>query len=221
MSYSKWHHNIVKKIEIISEKQLFFRTFFFSLFVFAISFYYLISQNVQNPLNKSIADTSIILIGLSMLLTSLCYFWNFVDTKIVYRKHLGLVGFTYGIFHIALSYSGVQSLLKLESWQQGIPWPLLTGVVALVIFTIMALISNRYAAHMLGGVHWRAILRTGYIAVTLIWIHVFLLKSARIITWYIDGMNTPPSTGLIVLIFMTVVIVMRIFLWISLQRKKS
>ena len=220
MPYIKWHRNTVKKIGIISEKQLFFRTIFFSLFIFATSYYYLISQSARNPLNKSIADTSIVLIGLSMLLTSLCYFWDFADTKIIYRKYLGLVGFAYGIFHISLSYSAVLSLLKPETWLQGTYWPLFTGVIAFIIFMIMALISNRYASHMLGGIVWRAILRVGYIGVTLIWIHVFLLKSARIITWYVDGMKTSPPTGLIVLVFMSIVIIMRILLWISLQQKK-
>ncbi len=221
MPYPKWHHSTIKKIKAITEKQLLFRTIIFSLFVFVSSYFYILNLSARNPLNKSVADTSIILIGLSMLLTSLCYFWNFVDTKIIYRKHLGLVGFAYGIFHIILSYSSVLSLLKPETWQKGIYWPLFTGVIATIIFMIMALISNQYSARMLGGIVWRAILRVGYIAVVLIWLHVFLLKSARIITWYIEGMKTPPSTGLITLIFMSIVIILRILLWVSLHQKKS
>jgi DMSO/TMAO reductase YedYZ heme-binding membrane subunit len=190
------------------------------LIIFVLLFFYTSSLKIPNVLNKTVADTSIILIGLSMLLTSLCYFYDFVDTKIIYRKYLGIVGFLYGIVHIVLSFSAFQSLFKPETWQKGIPWPSFTGALALGIFTIMALISNRYAAYTLGGVIWRRTLRLGYLAVALIWVHVFLLKSSRLLTWYLGGMKTPPSTSLLVLIFMSVVIIMRIILWLSLLRKK-
>jgi len=219
MTYPKWHSKIVKKVGVISENKLYIRVIVFSLFILALTYFYLTNQDARSPLNKAVADTSIILIGLSMLLTSLCYFWDFVDTKIIYRKHLGLVGFAYAIFHVALSYSGVLSLFKIETWQKGTYWPLFTGAIALGIFSVMALISNKYAGIKLGGVGWRNTLRTGYAAVALIWLHVFLLKSARIVSWYNDGMKTPASTGLIVLVFMAIVIIMRVLLWISLWEK--
>lgn len=220
MSYSLWHQKVVKKVKVQTDKQHYLRTIIFSLFIFALLYYYTNSLKIPNVLNKTVADTSIVLIGLSMLLTSLCYFWDFVDTKIIYRKYLGIVGYLYGIIHIILSFSAFQSLFKPETWQKGTPWPVFTGAIALAIFTIMALISNKYAAYTLGGAIWRKILRLGYIAVALVWVHVFLLKSSRIVTWYMGGMKTPPSTSLLVLIFMALVIIMRILLWSSLLRKK-
>lgn len=221
MSYFLWHQKAVKKAVVYSDRQLYFHTFIFSLFAFGATYFYLYKLKMPNTLNKAVADTSIVLIGLSMLLTSLCYFWDFVDTKIIYRKYLGVLGFWYGVLHVILSFTALQGVLKPEAWQKGIPWPLFSGVLALGIFTIMALISNRYAAYTLGGVLWRQILRFGYVAVALIWVHVFLLKSARIITWYTGGMKTPPSVSFIVLLFMATVIIMRILLWISLLKKKS
>ena len=220
MSYSLWHQKVVKKLKVQTDKQHYLRTIIFSLFIFASTYFYINSLKIPNALNKATADTSIVLIGLSMLLTSLCYFWDFVDTKIIYRKYLGIVGYLFGVIHIVLSFSAFQSLFIPETWQKGIPWPVFTGAIALAIFTIMALISNKYAAYTLGGVIWRKILRLGYLAVALVWIHVFLLKSSRLITWYQAGMKTPPSASLLVLIFMAIVILMRILLWSSLLKKK-
>lgn len=219
MQYKTWHTQVVKTIKPLSEKQLYFRTLIFGLLLFGACYAYTSWNKIPNQLNKSVADVAILLIGLSMLLSSLCYFWNFVDTKIVYRKHLGLIGFAFGLTHVALSYSALLNLFKIETWQKGVMWPIFTGAVATIIFTVMALISNQYAARELGGRAWRGILRTGYIAVILVWAHVVLLKSARWITWWHDGMKTPPAMSIVVTVFMTIVIVMRIALWFSLKKQ--
>ncbi|MBI3980980.1 ferric reductase-like transmembrane domain-containing protein [Candidatus Microgenomates bacterium] len=220
MSYSLWHRGVMKKAGIPSDRLLYTKTVIFSLLVFVTAYLYTVWLKIPNPLNKAVADTSIVLIGLSMLLTSLCYFWDFVDTKIIYRKYLGIVGFVYGVVHIVLSFSALERLFLSETWQKGTYWPALTGVVALGIFSLMTLISNKYAAQALGGTTWRKILRVGYVAVGLIWLHVFLLKSARIINWYKEGMVTPPSMSLLVLAFMLMVVLMRVLLWLSLRKEK-
>lgn len=188
------------------------------LAVFAFSYSYTASQNIPNVLNKSVADTSIILIGLSMLLSSLCYFWNFLDSQSIYRRHLGLIGFAFGLVHIGLSWSTLQKLFDMATWQRGAYWPALTGLIATVIFTIMALISNTYSIKKLGRA-WRPILRWGYLALIMVFAHVVVLKSARWITWYNGGMATPPSMSLMVTIFMVVVLVMRVVLLFSLKRR--
>lgn len=218
-NYPKWHKKVVSTIQPFSEKKLYLRVLVFGLLLFGATYLYTSWLKIPGAVNKSTADTAIILIGLSMLLSSLCYFWNFVDTKIIYRKHLGLLGFAFGVAHIVLSFSAVQSLFLPETWQKGTMWAPLTGALATVIFTIMALISNQYMARELGGQTWRFILRAGYIGVVLVFIHVFLLKSARWITWYEGGMKTLPSLSLMVSIFMAIVLIMRILLWFSLRKK--
>ncbi len=220
MQYDIWHKKVVKKIQPVSDLVLYFRALLFGLAVFGVAYGYTAWSGIPNMLNKSVADTASILIGISMLLSSLCYFWDFVDSKIVYRKHLGLVGFAFGVTHIILSFSALQSLFVGATWQRGIPWPLLTAAVATLIFSIMAAISNQYAARELGGRLWRGILRFGYVAVLLIWAHVVLLKMARWETWFNAGMKTPPSMSLLVTLFITVVLIMRVALWYALKRKK-
>lgn len=218
MLYPTWHKQTMSKIKPVSELRRYVLVLLFSVIVFALCYGYLAYLKIPGLLNKSIADTSVILIGSSMLLSSICYFWDFLDSKIVYRKHLGLVGFAFALVHLGLSFSAFQRLLQLETWQQGAYGPALAGTLALLIFTVMAIISNMYAATKLGGKTWRVILRTGYLALALVFVHVVLLKSARWLTWYQEGIKTLPSVSLIVSVFIVIVIIMRVVLWLS-QRK--
>lgn len=192
------------------------KTAVLSLAVFGACYGYLWFLAIPGELNKSVADTAIILMGWSMLLSSVCYFWNAMDWAIIYRKYLGLVGFAYALAHMALSWQPFVNLFLAETWQKGAAWPALAGTVAMVIFAIMAAISNSLLARKLGGLWWRRILRTGYVAIIFVWLHVVLLKSARWLTWYQEGMQTLPSLSLLVSVFMVVVLVMRLALWWSL-----
>jgi DMSO/TMAO reductase YedYZ heme-binding membrane subunit len=218
MFYKRWHDQTVSKLTPPSEVGFYFRVTLLGLLVFAATYSYTAWLKIPGTLNKSVADTSIILIGLSMLLTSICYFWDFLDSKIIYRKHLGLIGFAFGLVHIGLSFPALKRLFEISTWQQGAMWPALTGAIAAVIFAIMTLISNRYMATELGGRLWRAILRTGYLAIIFVWLHVVLLKYERWLTWFEGGMQTLPSMSLLVSIFMFIVVVMRVALWWSLRR---
>lgn len=190
--------------------------------IFAVAlYYYTVWLKIPNPLNKSVADTSIILIGLSMTMASVCYFWNIFDRFIVYRKHLGIIGLLFGIAHIYLSFGFLQKLFVLETWKNGAMWPQLTGLLAALIFIVMALISPSAIAEKIGGKLWRRVLQFGHVGVVLIWLHVYLLKFGRIMQWYTGGMKTPPSASAIILAFMTIVIVLRVALWVALLRKKA
>lgn len=191
------------------------------LIVFGACVGYLKWLAIPGEMNKAAADTAIILIGMSMWLTSICYFWNFLDWAIIYRKYFGLVGFAFAVAHLLLSWSPFLTLLVPANWQAGRIWPLATGAVALLIFTAMALISNSAAAKMLGGKRWRQFLRVGYGALMLVWAHVVLLKSSRWVTWYQEGMTTPPSLSFLVTIFMVIVVVMRLAMWWSIRSQKK
>ncbi len=204
-----------------TELQLYFRVATLGALIFGLTYWYIQFQHTPNPLNKSLADTAIILMGFSMVLSGVCYFWNFFDSKIVYRKQLGLIGFAFGVTHVVISWKAFLSLLKVENWAKGTIWPVFSGLIALVIFTVMAVVSNSFIARALGGKLWRTILRTGYIAMIFILLHVVLLKSARWITWFTGGMKTLPSLSLITSIFILVVLSMRIALWWSIRKKNA
>lgn len=199
------------------ELKFYVKTGIFSAVVFAACYGYLKFLAIPGEINKSVADTAILLMGLSMLMSSISYFFNRLDWAVIYRKYLGLVGFSYAIAHVLLSWDAFTALLKVSTWEQGKYWPAFAGLTALVIFAIMALVSNSTLARSLGK-YWRVVLRTGYIAVIFVFAHVVLLKSARWITWFEEGMKTPPSLSLIVTVFMAIVLVMRVVLWLSLSR---
>ncbi len=203
----------------LSGTSLYLRVMLFSIVVFGAGYAYTAWLGTPSVLNKTAADTSIIVMGLSMLLSSICYFWNSFDSLIRYRKHLGLVGFAFACAHMVLSFPAFQALFRPEVWQKGLMWPALTGTLAMVIFTVMALVSNTKMAMLLGGKTWRRILRTGYVAVLFVLAHVVILKSARWITWYENGMQTAPALSLLVSGFMVVVILMRIALWLATRNK--
>ncbi|MBI5151766.1 MAG: hypothetical protein HZA34_04320 [Candidatus Pacebacteria bacterium] len=212
----------MKKAQSVSFRTDLFQyihVFLFSVVLLAVSYWYISWLKIPNPLNKSFADTSIYLIGLSMVLASVCYFWNVFDRFIVYRKHLGIVGFAFGLMHVYLSFGALQKLFIVQTWQKGAMWPALTGAMALVIFVVMAFVTPSVVAEKLGGKIWRSILQLGHLGVVLIWLHVYFLKFGYILKWYNEGMKTLPSSSLIVLMFMTVVIGLRTALWIVLKKK--
>lgn len=212
---------IAKKPAKVSMWKFYFHSLVFGLIVYGFAYAYTSFNKTPGVLNKSAADASTILIGLSMLLTSLCYFFNFMDSKIIYRKYLGLIGFAFGVVHIGLSFSTLTSLFNVEVWQKGAMWPALTGLLATIIFTIMTLISNKLSMTVLGTKLWRNILRTGYLAMIFVWLHVVLLKSARWVTWYNGGMKTLPSMSLMVTVFITIVILMRVLMWAKIRLTKK
>lgn len=189
--------------------------------VFAFCYGYLKWLGIPGELNKAAADTAIILIAFSMLQSSLSYYFNFMDHAIIYRKYFGLIGFAFAIAHLILSWGALANLFNLETWMQGRMLPILTGTLAFLIFTIMAVISNTYFTKLLGSEAWRRLLRVGYLAIVFVLSHVVLLKSARWIMWFEGGMKTAPSLSLLVSVFMVVVVVLRLCMWWSLRRGKS
>ncbi len=217
---NKFSSKPLKKVSSNSEMKLYVRVTILGLAIFLGLFTYTSWLKIPGVLNKSVADTATILIGLSMLLSALCYFWNFFDSKIIYRKHLGLIGFAFAVVHLILSWSAMMDFIQVETWKENAVWAPLTGTVALLIFTIMSLISNRFSALKLGGNNWKLILRTGYFALVLVFLHVVLLKGARWVTWYEGGMKTSPSSSLLVSSFIVIVVLMRIGLWFSLKKQR-
>ncbi len=207
-----------KNSAAMTDIKRYFQTALFTAVLFGLSYWYLGVLKLPNLLNKAVADTSIVLIGLSMVMSSVSYFWNFADPLVSYRKHLGVIGFWLGLGHLFLSWGAFQRLINPETWAKGVPWATFTAMIALVIFALMTLISNMTMTKMLGR-WWKPLLRFGYVAIALIWLHVYFLKASSIMKWYAEGMKALPPSSVIMLGFMTVVMIMRGMLWLSLKRK--
>ena len=211
--------NILSQSTKQSDTVLYIRTLLFSLGFFAFSYWYISWQGIPNALNKSVADTAVIVMGLSMIISSLCYFFNIFDPLIAYRKHLGLIGFGFAVAHLFLSWSAFTRLFVLANWQQGSIWPIATAAIATIIFSIMSLMSVNWIAKTVGGKAWKFILRAGYAAFILVAAHVFLLKASRWQMWLQEDSVSLPSLSLISFVFIIVLILARILLWLATKNK--
>lgn len=226
MSFTDTFESGVKHTPENPSKSLWFKTMGFAAFIF---FVIALSMSTQRHvsgaelINVSTAWTAVVLIGLSMLLSAICYFWNAFDHYILFRKHLGVSGFVIATIHV------VFSLIILRS---DFPFPnyylhekniisFLFGLTAFAYFAFMTSISNNYAVREIGGQKWRKLLRYGYIAYIFTIIHFGLRGLPYWIKWIQGGMKTMPSLGFVLFIFALFVPYFRIVLEIALRQQRK
>jgi len=221
MPFVQRHEEIIKKLKPYSYGRLWLNAFVFSIFIFIINSLYLFLRRGDYDLfiaNKALATSSLMLIGFSLALSGLCYFWDFVDTKIIYRKHLGLIGFFLAGAHVIVSGFFLSNKFT-AAWFESKKISMLFGGLALLVFLAMAAISNRYLIHELGGKYWRAFMRFGgYLAFIFIILHFSLLKYPEWLKWLSTGKPFLPPLSLIGVIFGLAVIVLRLALWLAVKR---
>lgn len=209
-----------------SDKRLYAETFIYSLIVLAvITAYYFVTRPEFDvrTFNRSIADLSFLLMGISLILSSVCYFWDFADHFIIYRKHLGLIGFGYMTLHVVISlfYSTYQPFLLYYLKDSQI-LSFSAALTAAGIFSLMAVISNKYSIQKIGPHRWRLIMRIGYIAYAMTLLH-FALRGWPYWMLWMSGKSSSlfPSFGLVVFAFGCVVLLMRAVLFVATMKKKA
>lgn len=142
--------------------------------------------------SKVIAGTSGFLLAYSLSLSTLGYYFNFLDSKVIYRKYLGLMG-----YYFALLYSVMLLFVSPDRYFYGFFenfWSadFVLGLTAMAIFTVMAFISNNQALKLLGPGRWRAILRLGYLAFFLLVLRAIILEGDLWHAWIRGGEGLPP-----------------------------
>ncbi len=193
----------------------------YSLFVYiVVALYYFVQRGTFSLFiaNRVAADVSILLIGLSFALSGLCYFWNFADHFIIYRKHLGVIGFIYALFHtyFALFMSSRAKPYVIYYLQEDRLIPFLSAVIAIIMYAGMVYISRKSMVQKLGGKLWRQLLRLGYIAYALSILHFGMLLYTDWLEWLLGGGDSLfPPFSIFVFVAGVSVIVLRIALWIS------
>lgn len=158
--------------------------------------------------NDVIAATASIMIGFSFALSGLCYYFNFLDTKIAYRKYLGLVG-----FWLAFLYTFILVILNPQKYFYGLfahVWSadIILGFMALGIFTFMAIISTHWAMRRMGVTYWRIGLRLGYLAYALLIMRAIIIEGDMWQIWFAYPHGLPPLR-LIGTVFATLVLCLR------------
>lgn len=177
---------------------------------------------------KVMAGMANFLFAMSLSLSSFGYFFNFLDSKVVYRKYLGLLG-----YFAALSYALLLLVLRPERYLFGLPeyfWTsdVLLGLAAMGIFTGMALISNDRAMLAIGPVRWRNLLRLGYVAFFLLVVRAVMNESNPIGAdpkpeyWlaYFQSLDTLPPTRLLFSVVAMTVIFSRLAVEFDKYRKR-
>ncbi|MBE3126102.1 MAG: ferric reductase-like transmembrane domain-containing protein [Acidobacteria bacterium] len=171
--------------------------------------------------NKSLGTAALFLVALSMFLTGVAYFSRHSGRSLSYRKHYGLMGFWTGLVHGAVNLFllpavGLHPERKLDAWVSDAP-----GLLALVLFGAMALLSNAGVKGRLGGETWRKALRYGgYAALLLAVAHTALLKWTSWTKYVRTFDSFLPSLSLPVAAFAAAAVVLRLAAWIFEARKK-
>ena len=129
---------------------------------------------------KTFAGTANFLLALSLSLSSFGYFFNFLDSKVIYRKYFGLLGYFSALLYSALLLGANPERYWYGFWENFWSSDILIGLIAMAIFTGMALISNDKAMLWIGPKRWRQCLRLGYFAFFLLVVRAILNESLPI-----------------------------------------
>jgi hypothetical protein len=168
----------------------------------------------QDSLSESLAATAGILLGTSLILASLSYFFDFLDSALSLRKYIGLLG-----FWLALIYSLTLVLRFPQLYGYGLIDNLgllevQLGLAAMLIFGFMTLISTNQGIKILGPIWWRRALRLGFLGYLLLIIRAVDLEGSIWIGWlYNDNLLPPPRLALS--IFALLVLFTRLSMTIS------
>jgi len=200
---------------------LWIRSLLFSAGIYALLLMYVIKYQGSITLatySESFAFAGGVLIGFSFALSGMTYFFNFLDSKLRYRKQLGLIGYFFALGH------SLSLLWRFPQYTQNIPQAYfapdaILGLIAMGIWTFMAIISANWAMRALGR-NWRAALRLGYIAYGLLIIRAYLILGGNWTAWFSNPI-TLPHPRLLLSGFALAVILLRILLEISLRREKK
>lgn len=134
--------------------------------------------------NKSLANAAALVIGLSMLLSSLARLRWVGPDKLAFRKHLGVVGFGLAVLHVLASHRALGAKFPWPAWIQENGETALLGSAAFVLFAAMTAVSNRPGMKLLGGAGWRRFLSwAGYVGLALVLVHASWLKWPSWLNW--------------------------------------
>lgn len=200
-------------------KNLWVRTTIFSLvslYFIGLSLYLEGTRLSLRLLNKSTAWNAILLIGLSLALSGLCYFWNTFDSKIIYRKYLGIVGFVYAVIHAALTLYLLSARFNLVTYflSPNNIVAFTAALISLLLLTFLTLISHQGAIEYFGGKNWKVLMRFSYVAFATAMVHFFLKTGDVVLEWIFSGSIFPPIAATMI-IFAILVILLRTLVYID------
>lgn len=189
--------------------------------IFLLYGYFQSISQVNVLIGQAAAATASVMIGSSLALSGFCYYFDFLDTKLAYRKYLGLVG-----FWLALIYSLMLLWIEPEKYFYGFInnfWSadFILGLSAMAILTFMAMISNNRAMKRLGVANWRRGLRLGYLAYGMLIIRAYVLEKDIWWNWLQSLTGLPPMRLVITLLAIGVLVLRGSMLIYKLLKSKK
>lgn len=108
---------------------------------------------IASPVNRGLADTSMVLLGLALLLGVLSRLYNAFDKWLIYRKEVGIAAFFAGAAHV---YLAMFPLARRGPWgfYQSRPWSAWPGLLGLVLMFLLFIISFKAIENKIGTEKW-------------------------------------------------------------------
>lgn len=199
------------------------RTMFLSLLLLVVlSIYrYLFDASFSIlGMSETLAACSGFLFGFTFLLGPLTHYKRLPKRHLRYRMYLGLSAYGF-----ALLYSLSFFMLNKDVLLSGFPQSLLEidhilGLLAMAIFTIMALLSNARLKKAIVWAKWKRIMRTGYVAYSCLILRAVIVEGDRWWNWITHAQDLPPMRMLLA-IFASGVILARLSMWATTLKYKT
>lgn len=212
-----------KKIKPKTVQWLWLNTAIISLITFTLLSSYLAIRRGHYDLyiaNKVFSSTAFVLIGLSYSLSGLAHFWKIFNKTIPYKKYFGLSGLSFAIIHVTSTTGFLEYYFPTPNFFLENILSIILSTTALIIFLLMASISNQFALEKLK--HWqRKIFHFGFLAYILIIFHFAILKYQIWIDWFKTFDPPMPSLTLLLVIFGLFVIGIRVAKNVSIKKSKK
>ncbi|HLL61202.1 MAG TPA: ferric reductase-like transmembrane domain-containing protein [Candidatus Nitrosocosmicus sp.] len=186
-------------------------------FIFSIYLYYRRGFYDLYIMNKIFAGVAAVQLGMVLLFGPLSRMFQIYDNLLKFRNEFGIVAFIMAMLHVIFSLFFLGNHFPFASYFTPLNVPFIFGLTAIIILTILFLLSNDVSRKLLRPQFWWKIQYTGvrlaFIATAL---HVFIMKYPGWIDWYKKGGSSNllhpewPGLGLLVGWFLLLVIIMRI-----------
>lgn len=162
-----------------------------------------------SSLNKSLATSTLFLLGIVLLLGPLSRLFTLFDHALKYRKELGVLTFFTGATHVYLS---MFPLARHGPWgfYQSQPLSGYAGLAGFVIMFFLLVLSASAVERMLGArVWWKLQYWGARLAFIAIVFHMIVLKYSGWGSWFANRTPLPPL-ALLATVFVSFVLVVRL-----------
>lgn len=149
-------------------------------------------------INAVTAFSATVILTLSFALGPLTHWVRRIKRWRTYRKDFGLIGYVLACAHILISAWYVVDRDGPIAYSDAMS--LAVAAVSFAIFSMMALTSNSTWIRRLGYENWKALQRTGYVALVMLFLHIGMLS---------QGAFFERITGQVALFFILAVLLVR------------